>query len=340
MFHTPEEFAAFTDGERRFVAAAWRDDPARPYFVLPDGEAERHRYRARTELRCMFRDCRAPEITTVARVGRRDGFRHLDGSTEGHGGPESFHHISGKAVLVDYLRSTYPHLEVQAEQGIDTQRTRVADVMATNPVTGNRIAFEVQYASLSPTEWQARTDDYAAAGIPVVWLWGHVGSNMRATGFRGEGRPPMVGLSPTLETAAKAQPLLWLNPELGSIGIGYKMEPWDGTEVPMPVKGGQVELGIRPLSNFTLTPAGLNTALLGRMRENRDRAERRRLDEEARRARLSAERQKAWQAAPPRERPRSGNPAGLPLCTICREPIDEVLVAHGGKHLLRCRPRP
>ena len=239
----------------------------------------------------MFRDCRAPEITTVARVGRRDGFRHLDGSTEGHGGPESFHHISGKAVLVDFLRSTYPHLEVKAEQGIDTQRTRIADVMATNPVTGNRMAFEVQYAALSPGEWEARTADYAAAGIPVVWLWGHVGSNMRATGFRNDGRPPMVGLSPTLEAAAKTQPLLWLNPELGAIGIGYEMQPWDETEVPMPVKSGRVELGIRPLSRFALAPAGLDTPLLARMRENRDRAKRRRLDEEARRAKASAKQQ-------------------------------------------------
>lgn len=284
----------------------------------------------------MFRDCLAPEITTVARTGRRDGFRHLDGSTEGHGGPESFHHITGKAVLVDFLRSTYPHLEVQAEQGIDTQRTRVADVMMTNPATGNRLAFEVQYAALSPGEWQARTDDYTAAGIPVVWLWGHVGAHMRAIRFWDNDRPPMVDMSPTLEAAAKVQPLLWLNPELGSIGIGYQMKPWDETEVPMPVKSGRVELGIRPLSNFTLTPTGLDTALLSRMRENSDRAERRRLDEEEARRAARQKQPPPKMSSPGTSRPNA--PVGVALCTVCREPIDQVLVAHGGRHLMPCRP--
>ena len=286
----------------------------------------------------MFRDCRAPEITTVARMGRRDGFRHLDGSTEGHGGRESFHHISGKAVLIDFLRSTYPQLEVHAEQGIDTQRSRVADVMTTDPVTGNRLAFEVQYSALSPGEWQARTDDYAAAGVPVVWLWGHVGSNLRA--FRGwdTDRSPTFALPPTLEAAAKVQPLLWLNPELGSIGIGYQVEAWDDTEVPMPPKSRSVKLGIRPLSSFTLTPSGLDNALLAQMRRNRDRAEQRRLAEEAARRAPRQKRQPPKMSSATNSSQRT--PAGVALCTVCREPIDQVLVAHGGRHLMWCRPRP
>lgn len=285
----------------------------------------------------MFRDCRAPEITTVARTDRRDGFRHLDGSTEGHGGPESFHHISGKAVLVDFLRNRFPNLEVQSEQGIDTQRTRVADVMATNPVTGNRMAFEVQYAALSPGEWRARNDDYAAAGIPVVWLWGHVGSNLQATRFWREDRSPTVNLSPTLEEAAKVQPLLWLNPELGSIGIGYQMRPWDNTQVPMPVKTGQVELGIRPLPSFALTQTGLDTALLAQMRANYDRAERRRLEEEEARRAARRRQPPPKVSSPSTSRQKTAN--GVALCTVCREPIDKVLVAHGGRHLVWCKPR-
>ncbi|MBU1249688.1 MAG: hypothetical protein KJ659_09925 [Actinobacteria bacterium] len=372
----PEGFAAFIAGERRFVAAAWRDHPDRPYFVLPDGAAHEHRERARTQLRCMFRDCRTPQITTVHRVRGRDGFRHLDGSTELHGGPEGHHHISGKAVLIDHLRRTYPHLDVIAEQGIDTQRTRIADVMVTNPATGMRMAFEVQYASLTVEEWKARSDDYRRADIPVVWLWGHTGVHLRPQrGSVARGRPA-VELSPVLQAAATVQPLLWLNSELGLIGVGHQMDFWDGAERPVPARHYAADLALEPLAEFALTANGFTSPMLRTLEANEGARERRRRALEAAEAR-EAERRKAWQAAHPRPAWPPPNPA-LPdpssvsprpsrrktlyvgadpyverpprapiepspprpepgICTVCGEALDGVLVATTGKHLMPCR---
>lgn len=205
---------------QRFIAAAWKDDPNRPFFVLPDGDADQYRELARTQLRCVVHDCRSPEITTVARKQHRQGFRHY---RAGDHSPEGFHHLQGKAVVADWLRRMPGGLEVQLEQSVDTQRrrrARVADVMATDPRTGRRTAFEVQYAALSVDEWRARTAEYAEAGIGVIWLFGHVGVHMRARrGTESYGATVQVGAVHAAASSLGGLPALWLNPASGLLAI-------------------------------------------------------------------------------------------------------------------------
>lgn len=216
-----EHSRSFLDREsQRFIAAAWRDDPDRPFFVLADGDADRYRELARTQLRCVVNDCPSPAITTVARKHHRQGFRH---HRAGDHSPEGFHHLQGKAVVADWLRRMPGGLEVQLEQSVDTQRrrrARIADVMATDPRTGQRTAFEVQYASLSVDEWRTRTDEYAEAGIGVIWLFGHAGVHMRAR--RGDdwyGTTVQVGAVHAEASALKGLPALWLNPAAGLLAL-------------------------------------------------------------------------------------------------------------------------
>jgi len=376
MSHTGSDIAAFLDGERRFVAAAWRDDPDRPYMVLANGEAAQHRELARTHLRCMFHDCPAPAITTVSRPGRRDGYRHLSTDATGHGGPEGFHHISGKAVLVDHLRTTYPYLLVYAEQGIDTQRTRVADVLVEDPQSGKRIAFEVQYAALTVELWRQRNADYAAAGIPVVWLFGHTGAQLNVRAGR-------IRLTPVQQAAVTdGRAILWLSPTLGQIAVATTTGHKIGTtlvlpETPPRTWQGDVELAIAPLKDVTLTDddvtwphlAALRAATVGAFQRReqqrlideeweRTRKARERVDAEARAERAAKESvtkqaiksaadeaRTARRAEAARQRElRPATTARTPgrtpilLCNVCREPLDQLL-ATLGRHLMPCDPQ-
>ena len=113
----------------------------------------------------------------MSRSRGRDGFRHLTRGAGGHA-PEGVFHLQGKAVLAQWLRSRFPGLTVEIESGIDTQRSSVADVMATSP-SGRRVAFEVQYSPLSVASWLERHRRYAQAGVTDVWLFGHTGPHLR-----------------------------------------------------------------------------------------------------------------------------------------------------------------
>lgn len=220
MLHDPADIAVFLDGETRLVAAAWREDPTRPPFVLPENQAVEYRQLAKSELRCVFQNCPAPDLTTVHRTRGRDGFRHLANS-DGHGGPESFHHVQGKAVVAQWLRdiTVHPGTRVQVEHGIDTQRTRVSDVALISADGQHHVAFEIQYAPITPDEWLARHRDYEAAGIVDVWLFGHT----RLRIARGKTPRLPFAIAPVHEAVIRTgQPLLFLNPELGRIAIGVE----------------------------------------------------------------------------------------------------------------------
>lgn len=220
MLHEPAEVAAFLDGETRLVAAAWREDSTRPPFVLPENQAVEHRHLAKSDLRCVFQNCPSPDLTTVHRTRSRDGFRHLTNS-DGHGGPESFHHVQGKVVVAQWLRdiAVHPGTRVEVEHGIDTQRTRVSDVALVSADGLHRVAFEIQYAPITPDAWMARHRDYEAAGIVDVWLFGHT----RLRLARGKRTTPRFAIAPVHEAVIRTgQPLLFLNPELGRLAIGVE----------------------------------------------------------------------------------------------------------------------
>lgn len=300
--------------EGRFIAAAWRDAPDRPHFILPDGRADHFRVLAREKLRCMVLDCPAPEITTVARrAGIRQHFKHLRGGKAGHDAVgEGFNHILGKTVIAGWLRSLPEQYDVELEQGVETQRrrrARVADVMATDPATGQRLAFEIQYAPLTATDWQIRTESYRAAGVPVTWLFGHIGEHLTAHRARGdEDERPTVelgGCPAASGVEAGKPPALWLNPTSQMVGIPITVER--GRTVPL--RKGSGRLVLLPLAEFTLRGGAMWHDAFGALldaeqwvredarrerREQREReaarAEAQRLAQQEREARAQAER--------------------------------------------------
>lgn len=87
--------------------------------------------------------------------------------------PESLEHLEAKAILAQNLASWFseytssvPELEVPIPEV-----KRIADVLFTFP-NGWRVAHEVQLASITTSELQARTNDYLSAGVDVVWWLG------------------------------------------------------------------------------------------------------------------------------------------------------------------------
>lgn len=89
--------------------------------------------------------------------------------------PQSAEHNAGKLFLKENLPSLpeYKDARIEFEVGIVTPsgKKRVADVLVTLPM-GWQIAHEVQLASITVEELEARTNDYNEAGIDVVWWLG------------------------------------------------------------------------------------------------------------------------------------------------------------------------
>jgi hypothetical protein len=162
--HASSQIAAFLGtGETRLIAAAYKDRARRgELFVLEDDQALELRTWAKQNLRCMFDDCPVPDLTTVSRANKRDGFKHGKGGRKHT--PESVNHRQGKAVVANWLREAYPYARVELELATDTQRSNVADVMLIL-ASGQRVAFEVQYAALSVAEWRRRHESYARQSV-------------------------------------------------------------------------------------------------------------------------------------------------------------------------------
>ena len=212
MRHEPTVLERFLNGETRLV---YGRQPSGELWLLPDGEAAQHRAWVKAKVTCPIDDCPAPSLTTVARhPNKRDGFMHvMDGA--GNHSPESLFHIQGKARVADWLRNRYPNSTVTLEQQSDAARTRVADVMLTSPDGSIRVAFEIQYAGLTPAAWRARHDSYRSQGVVDVWLWGHHGAQMRVS----RRDPNVAELNPTQRAlVAEGMPLLWINPIEGTVG--------------------------------------------------------------------------------------------------------------------------
>lgn len=89
-------------------------------------------------------------------------------------GGESWEHMESKALVVELLRKEIgPHAEIVFEHRIQIRpgRCRIADVAVIYP-SGLVEAHEVQLASITQSEMQERTDDYAEAGCPAQWWLG------------------------------------------------------------------------------------------------------------------------------------------------------------------------
>ena len=89
-------------------------------------------------------------------------------------GGESWEHMESKALVVELLRKEIgPHAEIVFEKRIQIRpdRYRIADVAVIYP-SGLVEVHEVQLASITQSEMQERTDDYAEAGCPAQWWLG------------------------------------------------------------------------------------------------------------------------------------------------------------------------
>ena len=261
--HSKEVLAQFQDGEVRLIFA--RNTESGDLFLLPDGEAEKQRKFTALHLRCPIRECGSPRLMTVSRKHHRDGFRHFPGAG-GHG-PEGVFHMQASEFIAVWLRSKYPDCRVQKEERSNSAGERRADVMITHP-TGIRIAFEIQYAGLSPEKWQARHDSYKAQGIQDVWFFGHHGDQL--TPARRE--PGGVLLNPTHEQVIEAGlPLLWINAYTGQLGTAIVQAGGAGDRsVDVPAASGVGYLDLSDLNVFRLGGTGLTSDRLEELAGNRD----------------------------------------------------------------------
>lgn len=123
---------------------------------------------------CVCQLCNAPVILKAGLI-KQHHFAHKSLCTstyESH--PESPAHLAGKRFLSENLRSffqEYQQTTIEFEVPIPEVK-RIADLLVTFP-QGWRIAHEVQLASITVENLQKRTDDYALAGIDVVWWLGN-----------------------------------------------------------------------------------------------------------------------------------------------------------------------
>lgn len=83
--------------------------------------------------------------------------------------PESTEHLRTKAAIMLAARSVGWMARDEVPDG--PERHWVADVLAEKD--GRRIAFEVQWSRQTPTEYERRTDRYAADGVETVWFAAH-----------------------------------------------------------------------------------------------------------------------------------------------------------------------
>lgn len=195
-------FARNGEGEVEYL-----EDRAAPEF--------KERRAAGEVFSCVVPTCSEPLLTVVDRKERRHGFAHLSGG--GHPGM-GLAHLQSQLLIQRWVWETYPGLHVELEMATE-DGSRRADVMVTSPVSGQQIAFEVQYASMTPEDWTMRHQSYQEQGIVDIWLWGYGGAHVRPD----TSSPGRVNGSPTLATACQAGvPQLLIDPDREALGYASR----------------------------------------------------------------------------------------------------------------------
>ena len=106
-------------------------------------------------------------------VIKRPHFAHTHACTTVYAcHPESPEHLLGKFHVSQFLRgqSAFAGAAIELEVPIHA-RKRIADIMVTFP-QGHRLAVEIQLASITPEDLEARSKDYLDDGIDVIWVFG------------------------------------------------------------------------------------------------------------------------------------------------------------------------
>ena len=86
--------------------------------------------------------------------------------------PESPEHLLGKFHISRYLQQHPDCAGAQVELEVPIHaRKRIADILVTFP-HGHLLAVEIQLASITPEQLEARSKDYLDDGIDVIWVLG------------------------------------------------------------------------------------------------------------------------------------------------------------------------
>ena len=194
--------------------------PESPLVYLNRGEAPILRPEARSgALVCPIEGCPSPSLTTRG-GSRRDHFAHLRG---GHA-RETLAHHTAKHLIARWLRPLLPAGASCVVDHDEVETGQRPDVLVTFD-SGMQIAYEVQFAGLTPSEWLRRHRGYRDNGVRDVWLFG--GSRYLQTPRVQLAAEGELRLTPVLSEVLKEQhPLLLISPfdELVGLGTGRHVE--------------------------------------------------------------------------------------------------------------------
>jgi hypothetical protein len=190
--------------------------------TLKGGDGEQYRKASKEgKLRCPIGNCPQPNMIVKAGSKVQHHFAHT--SQDSAHSPESLNHHAGKEMLMRWIQRRYPSLEAELE--VTLENGRRADVLVTSPESGRRLAFEIQYSSISLDDWQQRHDDYKEIGVDDIWIWGHVGANCRRdTEYQGLNGAGLMSSAVLTACAEQTGFLLFINPEQGKIGQGFTLD--------------------------------------------------------------------------------------------------------------------
>jgi competence protein CoiA len=124
---------------------------------------------------CLCQLCEAP-LMLKGGIHVRDHFAHYPSSpcTSAYRyHEETAAHHAAKLFLLQRLRDEFPEYKtasIECEVPIP-EIQRIADILVTFP-TDWRQAHEIQLSPITTQELEERTNDYARAGIDVVWWLG------------------------------------------------------------------------------------------------------------------------------------------------------------------------
>jgi hypothetical protein len=278
--HAGDPLPAFLSGEDRSSVALLR---AGGVLRLPsdDDPAGIKRLQRADELLCPVETCGAPEMDAALGPVRRHHFRHRAGTRgrTGHSRETAFHEAA-KHLLRLWAEQQGATAVVEGEVRTRGRTTRRADALAVLTTSNGprRVAFEVQYATLrleGRDGWPERTADYAAAGVPDVWLFGHTGSQMtvaRRSPGDDPGRIEVLLNAEQQHLARHGHPLRWINPTelivatavVDGVSIDTAQEGWwDRPEDHGPRRPRQGDhravLRLDALADCLLTPLGMVT---------------------------------------------------------------------------------
>lgn len=122
---------------------------------------------------CVCQLCDARLIIKAGFVMRAHFAHYASCDTDYHTQPESQEHREAKVFLATRLKEAhkeYASAVIEYEVPIPEVK-RIADLLVTFP-TGWKVAHEIQLASITSEDLEARTNDYARAGIDAVWWLG------------------------------------------------------------------------------------------------------------------------------------------------------------------------